>query len=504
MPTIGGIVIQNARRVPNRDGLVAGDRRWSWRALDDEVGRIAAVLEDSGVRHGDRVAIAANCPEFVITVFATLRLGAIVVPVNTRLAVPEIRHILADAAVTLVAAGADEIDKTTAALDVHELHDVRAVALEAGCALPSLFTASNGRVCADDRARADDDAYIVYTSGTTGAPKGVLLDHHRAVWAALAQIVSLGLRDGVRYLHLPPLYHSGGVVFLDAVTLLAGTNVLIPAFEPSAVLAAIEKESVNALLGVPTMYQLLLRHPGVAGYDTSSWRTGVFGAAPMNESTITTLIDTFPTVEFFQQCGQTEAGPTGLYSTMEQVRSNPSSSGHLAQPFVEARLITSSGADARVGEVGELQLRGEPVMKGYWRRPEASAETVRDGWLRTGDLFERAPDGSMRLVDRIKDVIISGGRNIYSAEVEAAVRRHPDVADCAVIGRDEPDWGETVVVVVTPVNGAEPTLDDIREFCAPLIADYKLPRVLVIGDIPRNAAGKIQKHLLRMHPSGVA
>jgi acyl-CoA synthetase (AMP-forming)/AMP-acid ligase II len=288
MPTIGGIVIQNARRVPNRDALVAGDRRWSWRALDDEVGRIAAVLEDSG--------------------------------------------------------------------------------------------------CSPWRPRRGDCC------------------------------------------QLPGVRHHG---FRDA----------------------------------------------------ASRRDRGPGEHP---------------------AGRSEAGPTGLYSTMEHVRSNPSSSGHLAQPFVEARLITSSGADARVGEVGELQLRGEPVMKGYWRRPEASAETVRDGWLRTGDLFERAPDGSMRLVDRIKDVIISGGRNIYSAEVEAAVRRHPDVADCAVIGRDEPDWGETVVVVVTPVNGAEPTLDDIREFCAPLIADYKLPRVLVIGDIPRNAAGKIQKHLLRMHPSGVA
>ncbi|GAA4491690.1 long-chain fatty acid--CoA ligase [Rhodococcus olei] len=499
MPTIGGSVVHNAHRVPDRDAVVFGARRWSWRELDSEVAQTAAVLDSMRLGHGDRFAlIAANTPEFVIAAFAALRLGGIVVPVNARLAIPEIRHILSDSGATIVASGPDYADKVEAALDTHVLAGTRGVSLGPGSSLPDLFAAQTGiPPITEDRASESDDAFIVYTSGTTGSPKGVLLDHHRAVWAALAQVVSLGLRDGIRYLHLPPLYHSGGVVFLNATTLVGGTNILIPAFDPMTVLDTIQSESVNALLGVPTMYEFLLRHPQISQYDTSSWRTGVFGAAPMPESTIRKLIDTFPTVEFFQQCGQTEAGPTGLYSTMEQVRAQPFSSGHQAQPFVEARLVDRSGADAGTGEIGELHLRGEPVMKGYWGRPEETNETLHNGWLGTGDLLELAPDGSMRLVDRAKDVIISGGRNIYSAEVEQVLREHPDVADCAVIGRDEPDWGEMVVAVVTPIDGRPLTLDSIRQHCSAFIADYKLPRDLVIGAIPRNAAGKIQKHLLR-------
>jgi fatty-acyl-CoA synthase/feruloyl-CoA synthase len=349
-----------------------------------------------------------------------------------------------------------------------------------------------------DAAAESDDAYILYTSGTTGRPKGVLLDHHRAVWAALAQVTSLGMRDGERYLHLSPLYHSGGVVFTSAVTLLGGTNVLLGAFDPGRLLETVEQERVTTLLGVPTMYEFLLRHPAVGTRDLSSWRIGVFGAAPMAAETIETLVATFPHVAFFQQCGQTEAGPTGPYSTAEQVRAEPDSSGHLAQPFVEFRVVGEDGAEVtEVGGVGELLFRGEPVMKGYWRDPEATAETVRDGWLRTGDLLRKGTDGAWKLVDRLKDVILTGGRNVYSAEVEQALRSHPAVADCAVVGRPNADWGDTIVAVVTPGDGLTPTLEELREHCRPLIADYKLPRELVLAAVPRNATGKLQKHLVR-------
>jgi fatty-acyl-CoA synthase/feruloyl-CoA synthase len=349
----------------------------------------------------------------------------------------------------------------------------------------------------EDRGAESDDAFIVYTSGTTGKPKGVLLDHHRAVWAAMAQVVSLGLRDGERYLHIAPLYHSGGVVFTNAVALLGGTHVLLPAFEPGAVLETVERERVTAFLGVPTMYQFLLRHPDVGKRDLSSWRVGAFGAAPMPGPAVEELLATFPWVRFYQQCGQTEAGPTGIYSTTEQVRAEPDSSGHLAQPFVEARVVDAGGRDVAPGSVGEMVFSGEPVMKGYWGDPEATAEALRDGWLHTGDLVQVGPNGTMKLVDRLKDVIITGGRNVYSAEVEQAINRHPDVVDCAVVGRPHPDWGATVVAIVAVREGAELTLDRLREHCRPLIADYKIPRDIVLGPVPRNSTGKLQKHVLR-------
>jgi fatty-acyl-CoA synthase len=498
VPTIGGTVVLNARRVPDREALVAGPegaQRWTWSQLDAEVGRVAGALEGAGLRHGDRLALmSANRPEVLITTFAALRLGALVVPVNARLAGPEIAHILQDSAPAVIVAEAD-LDPVvdTAA---HGLSGVR-FSLGEGGRHPDLLSIDAGPVT-EDRAGEADDAYIIYTSGTTGRPKGVLLDHHRAVWAAMAQVLSLGLRDGERYLHLAPLYHSGGVVFTNATTLLGGTNVLLGAFDPGALLEVVEREGITALLGVPTMYEFLLRHPDVGTRDLSSWRTGVFGAAPMAASTIESLVRTFPTTSFFQQCGQTEAGPTGIYSTADQVRAEPDSSGHLAQPGIEFRVVAKDGSPVtEPGQVGELQFRGEAVMKGYWQAPEATGAALQDGWLRTGDLVRRTPLGGWKLVDRLKDVIITGGRNVYSAEVELALLSHPDVADCAVVGRPHPDWGATVVAVVNPRPGAEVTLAGLREHLTPLIADYKIPRELHVATVPRTASGKVQKHIVR-------
>lgn len=492
MPTIGGLVIQQAVRVPEREALVMGPLRWTWADLDREVGRVAGSLEACGVEPGDRVAIvAANTPEHVIAYLAIARLAAIVVPVNTRLAPPELLYILVDSGARLVLTGETEADVVDVALAADSTVTARRLDLR------GLLEADRGVSIGEDRGDEAGWALIVYTSGTTGRPKGVLHTHHSALWAALAQITSLGMRDGERYLHLPPLYHSGGVVYLNATLLLGGTNVLVPAFDPPSVLEAIEAERITALLGVPTMFQFLLREPSALTRDTSSWRIGVFGAAPMPAATVEKLLTTFPTVRFYQQCGQTEAGPTGLYSTTEQLVERPDSSGHQAQTFVEARVLSEDGDPIPVGGIGELCFRSEAMMAGYWNNPSATAETIRGGWLHTGDLVHVRADGSMKLVDRIKDVIITGGRNVYSAEVEKALAAHPDVLDCAVIGRHHGDWGETVVAVITPRDGASITVETLRSHCAGLIADYKAPREVIFGEIPRNGAGKVQKHLIR-------
>jgi fatty-acyl-CoA synthase/feruloyl-CoA synthase len=189
---------------------------------------------------------------------------------------------------------------------------------------------------------------------------------------------------------------------------------------------------------------------------------------------------------------------------MEQVKSRPASSGHVAQPFVEARVVDRDGNDTPAGQVGELVFRGEAVTKGYWGNPTATAEVIRGGWLHTGDLMEVSADGAMRLVDRLKDVIITGGRNVYSAEVEQAIAEHPDVADVAVIGQPHPEWGSTVVAFITPVEGAELSADSVRQHCRSLIADYKIPREVFFGPVPRNATGKLQKHLLRADATAVS
>ncbi|TPG32409.1 class I adenylate-forming enzyme family protein [Mycolicibacterium hodleri] len=496
MPTIGGTALLNARRVGHREAVVTADRRWTWGELDVAIGDVAAKLQNLGLKKGDRLAIlSTNSPEFIIALNAASRLGGIVVPVNTRLAAPELAHILADSGTSVLAFAPNEIDLATSAADPH--HGVVLAALGPNAEHPDLMAGGERNPVHDDRATESDDAFILYTSGTTGKPKGSLMDHHRAVWAAMSQIVSLGLRDGDRYLHLAPMYHSGGVTFLNATTLLGGTHIVVPKFDPRSVLEMVERFSATWLFGVPTMYQQLLRLDDARSRDTSSWRVGVFGAAPMPPVAVETLLTTFPGVEFFQQCGQTEAGPTGIYSTMEQVRSQPDSSGHVAQPFMEARVVDSDGADTVPGSIGELIFRGEAVTKGYWRQPDATAETIRDGWLHTGDLMHISDDGAMRLVDRLKDVIISGGRNVYSAEVEQAIAQHDDVADVAVIGRPDLEWGATVVAVVTAVEGSDLTEAAVRQHCRSRIADFKIPREVIFGVVPRNATGKLQKQVLR-------
>lgn len=496
MPTIGGTALSNAYRVGDREAIVTAERRWTWRALEDDIAEAAVALEASGVRKRDRVAVlSANSAEFIIASHAASRLGAIVVPMNTRLAAPEMVHILEDSGSKVLAFNPAESDPAEAAGRLAA--STTLVSLGPSTRHPDLLAGGHGDPIHEDRAAEDDDAFILYTSGTTGKPKGVLLDHHRAVWAAMAQIVSLGLRDGDRYLHIAPMYHSGGMTFLNATTLLGGTHIVVPKFDPRTVLDTIEHYGATWLFAVPTMYQQILHCHEQRRADLRSWRVGIFGAAPMPAAAIERLLAAFPQVAFFQQCGQTEAGPTGIYSTMEQVRSRPQSSGHLAEPFVEARVVDAHGNDTPPGQVGELVFRGEAITKGYWNKPQATAEAIRDGWLHTGDLMHVYDDGAMLLVDRLRDVIITGGRNVYSAEVEQAIADHPQVMDVAVIGRPDPEWGETVVAFITAAEGSDLTAGSIRQHCTSRIAGYKIPREVIFAGIPRNGAGKIQKHLLR-------
>ena len=502
MPTIDGALRATARRVPDAEALSFGDNNFTYVQLDEEVERTACALAGLGVAKGDRVALmSTNSDRFIIAFYAAHRIGAIFVPINPSSAPPEIQYLLEDSGAVLFLfdpALTTAVDATIAKGLPSTCHHVVALS-EAGTHpnLLSLAAHSNGSRPQVD-IREDDDALILYTSGTTGKPKGALFDHHRSMWVSVNTIATCGMKVGDRFLHVAPLFHAAELcIMLMPGTMLGAKHVVLSGFDPMVVADKLESERITMFFGVPTMFQFLLKVPNLAQRDLSAWRTGLFGAAPMPASAVEQLVTTLPQVEFLQLCGQTEGGPGGIYSNAQQVKDRPDASGRQALPFTECKVVDTKGNEVAPGETGELLLRGETIMKGYWNKPEATAETIVDGWLHTGDVARLDADGYMTLVDRLKDMIITGGHNVYSVEVENALAAHPDIADCAIVSKPHADYGESIVAVVTPVEGATVTLEEIKEFCRERLSHYKVPHELLIRSIPRNPSGKIMKHVIR-------
>lgn len=501
MPSIPETLRYTAARCPDREALVFGARRTTYREMHEQVERAASALVARGLAPGDRALLmSGNSDLFVVAAYAVLRAGGILVPANPRSAPPELAHLLADSGADVLLHAPELSDVVAAGVAQTDTAPTTVLSLGSGSGSPDLFDASlTGQYAPVAHQPAEaDDALLMYTSGTTGKPKGALFDHHRALWVGITVSGACGFHEADRVLHVAPLYHAAELsMLLWSGTMLGMTHVVAAAFDPAQVADTMVAERISLFFGVPTMYQFLLRLPDLTERDFSAWRVGLFGAAPMPADTVAELVKSLPGVLLYQLCGQTEAGPGGIYSPPEDVAARPDASGRFPLPNTECRVVTPDDTDVASGEIGELLLRGESVMKGYWNNPQATAETIRDGWLHTGDLARLDADGYITLVDRLKDVIITGGRNVYSVEVENALAGHPDLDDVAVIGVPHPDYGESIVAVVVPRDGTEPTLASLHAWCLPRIADYKAPRDMVVRAIPRNPSGKIQKHLLR-------
>jgi acyl-CoA synthetase (AMP-forming)/AMP-acid ligase II len=502
MATLSGTLAVNARRCPDRLAVVFEERSYTYAELDAAVNQAAHALSAAGLRKGDRMLLmSGNSDRFILALYAALRLGALVVPVNPASAAPELQHLLEDSGASLLVFGggmqavvrasdsflAGALAGPPIALDpVEGYRNLSDLAADRPATPPGMDVAES------------DDALILYTSGTTGRPKGALLDHHRILWVGINTCLALGVRDGDRILHVAPMYHAAELAMLVCGGMLVGaTHIVLPEFAPQAVLDSLEQHRITVFFGVPAMHQLLLRDPSLPDRDLAAWRVGLFGAAPMPASAVQAAIAALPHVELIQACGQTEGGPGGIYCTVEEVRARPDASGRRAIFCTEARVVDPGGGDVPPGGTGELILRGETVMKEYWRNPAATAETLRGGWLHTGDLATIDKDGYITLVDRIKDMIISGGRNIYSVEVENALAAHPAIAEVAIISRKHEVYGETVVAVVNPLPGQTITLQELPDFGADKLTSYKLPRELIVRGLPRNPSGKVLKHVLR-------
>lgn len=496
---IGSWPARRARKTPRAVALVHDEHTLTYTELHERVQRLAGALSDEGIAPGDRVAyLGPNTPSFVETFFAVAALGAVFVPVNTRLAPAEIAHVLGDSG-----AVAAVVDQQFCSMvdEIAQPHLTVRVAVGAECALSgwTSFDVLIDRSCRGDlevEVAMDAPCLIMYTSGTTGRAKGAVLTHANLTWNAINLVIDAEFRSTDVALVVAPLFHAAALNnnFLPTV-LVGGTAVLVRSFDPDQVLDLIAAQRITYLHGVPAIYQALAAAPRWDETDLSSVRRASCGGAPVPLEIIRTYLARG--ISFSQGYGMTEAGPSVLYLAPELAFDKVGAVG-VPHFFADSRVVDAQGNDIAPGQRGEVLVRGPAVTPGYWNNPQATDEAFDHGWFRSGDIATVDDDGIVSIVDRVKDMVISGGENIYPAEIEAVLRRHPQVADCAVIGIPDPKWGEVCRAIIEPAPGVTVDPDEILAFAQHHLGRFKVPKsVITIDEFPRTATGKIVKGRLR-------
>jgi acyl-CoA synthetase (AMP-forming)/AMP-acid ligase II len=492
----------HALRRPDHPAVVCGTKRLGYAELAESIRRVASGLRKLGIGTGDRVLVyLPNGVEFVQAVYAVFSLGAIAVPVNTRLTARELEHVFADAgpaAAVYHASGTDAVRT-----GMRSIAGCRAVAVGGATAGETAFEALAAAPldALPQLALDPDDCLILYTSGTTGAPKGAILTHaNMIVQNVFMHGTEWGIGRDDRYLVLTPLAHRAGVSRLFNALGFGGTLVILDKFDPAGTIETIERERITVTGLVPTAIRMLLPELRRAPARCETLRRIIVSTEAFPVPLKQALLALLPRAEIHSVFGSTEALVTNL-SHAEQF-THPASVGRPI-PGVEVRLVDDAGRDVSEGEVGELVVRSGPpgrfaTLRAYFNRPEETAVAIRDGWFHTGDLARRDAEGYLYIVDRKKDMVISGGFNIYSKEVEAALATHPSVAEAAVIGVPDEVYGEAVAAFVEPSGAGRPDAQALIEHCRTRLAGYKKPKhVFVIDALPRNSTGKVLKNELR-------
>lgn len=493
---------------PNGIATIFEDRKTSWSQMLDRVARLAGALQALGMEPGDRVALLSlNSDRFIEYFFATVWGGGAMMPMNIRWAAAECAYALNDAGAEILIV--DEAFKDVAAEIKPHVGGLKTLIYCGDGETPEgmlnyediLAAASPAK----DAGRSGDDlAGIFYTGGTTGFPKGVMLSHTNFYVGGISNAHELNMKDGTIYLHAAPMFHIADLIWFSAITFMAGTHVVIPMFTPDSVLAAIEKHRPSQTLLVPVMLQMVLQSDKLAETDISSLTQIAYGASPITEAVLIEAFEKFPNVSFLQAFGQTELSPVATILPAEYHVLDGPNAGKLraagrATRVCEIRVVDEDCVEVPRGEVGQIAVKGPITMLGYWNKPEVTADTIRDGWVLTGDAGYMDDDGFIFLMDRVKDMIVSGGENVYSAEVENALSRHPAVATSAVIGIPSDQWGESVHAIVILHPGAEVTSGELQAHCHEMIAGYKCPRSIEFraDPFPLSGANKVLKTELR-------
>jgi long-chain acyl-CoA synthetase len=497
-----------ARSEPNAPALDFCGEITTWAQLDAMVNAVAHRLRAEGVQPQDRIAFLARNSDYeIVVLFAVSRLHATFLPINWRLSAPEINWILDDAAARVVITS-DEflllLERDGRTLDPRR----RVIVTENRGA--ELRRPGDGLVSKPEagplQRSADPDvtpAVQIYTSGTTGRPKGTMLSHSYFIRGAEMVLshpeAALRLDPGEQALLTMPLFHIGGLNYAFILMSQGRGLVVLPDYDVTAVLELIDKGRVALVTGVPTMLQALLDHPNAPKTDFSGLRYFMYGAAPMPPALVARAMKAIG-CGFASTYGLTESSSVTYLAPGDHSASGDDRMRSVGRPLpgVEIRIVGPNGAPAPVDEVGEITVRSPQIMLGYWNQPEATQAAFLDGWLRTGDAGALDADGYLHLKDRIKDMIVSGGENIYPAEIERVIFEHPAVHDVAVVGTPDDYWGETAKAFVVPKEGVTLTLEELRAFAGARLARFKLPKQLeLLPELPRTASGKVLKRALR-------
>ena len=503
---IGRIVTLGAKKQPNKECLVFGKNCYTYQKLNNLANKLASSLIDLGIQKGDRVGIILNnCLEWFDIVFASAKLGAAIVPVNLMFTPPEIKYILEDSGTRWVFVGEEHISKVMQVKN--SIKEVKKYIYIGQKSYPGFLNFSQleeqGKLAEPEveEVKADDLFLLQYTSGTTGFPKGAMHTHGTTYWNAIMQIIDFSMRSDEVYLIMPSLSWAAGLNdFTYGVLILGGTNHLMPTgrLDLDDLLNRIEKNRITFCIFVPTVIRMLIEYANLKAFDLSSLRCISTGGEALLPVTIGRFLELLPNVPLFQAFGLSE-GPT--IATLLPVERGKKKLGCSGRPGVTVEIMIADPDDKplKAGEVGEVCIKAPACMIGYWNRPEASAETLKGGWLHTGDLGRWDEEGDIYVVGRKKDMFISGGLNVYPPEIENILVKYPKVSEAAVIGIPDPKWGEVGRVYITVRSGESITIEELLDFCRESLASYKVPKQYIISSkpLPRTVSGKIQKYLLK-------
>ncbi len=499
---IGEILTITARKFPQRVALVCDQDRVSYEAFNHRVNQLAEGLLHLGLKKGDRVAVLLyNSIPLVEIFFACAKTGGVFTPLNFRFTAEEVFYILDHSDARFFIYGEEFLGLTETIR--HRLKKVEFFFSVGGSntslrgSYESFFNKSSPQE-PNVRLSEKDECELMYTSGTTGKPKGAILTHENLLWNLWNTILGREEKEGETSIVIGPLYHTAALNnhFLTRVA-MAGRSILVKHFDPEKVMEVIEKERATVISGAPAAYHMMLSLPE-GRFDTTSITKCTTGASTLPNKTKERLVKLFPNLTgIYDVYGCTEASPSiAILRAKDSMRKRECVGPPV--PFLEVKIVDDRDQEVKAGEVGEVVCRGPNVMKGYYKDEEATREALRGGWLHTGDLAWRDEEGYLYIVDRKKDMIISGGENIYPREIEEVLYSHPKIADAAVIGIPDPLWGESVKAVIVLKRGEAMTEEEVIEYCKGHLASYKKPRsVEFVENLPRNPSGKVLKALLR-------